>query len=132
MNKNFTYPIKILSAFGEAINGNEDIFKWLLENGYEPLAKLSEAIRGDQRAFQWLVENCPQYAAFDRAIDNNFKSKIWLKKHGFTFYIIFADACAGNPEAIGWLAKRNLTIYIRIAKYVLNDMRIREKKRGMF
>ena len=51
------YPAKILVAFGEAIDGNEKIFKWLLENGYQELAALSKAIRGSEEAFEWLMKN---------------------------------------------------------------------------
>ena len=51
------YPIKILVAFGEAIDGNDKIFMWLLKNGYTELAALSKAIRGSDEAFGWLMKN---------------------------------------------------------------------------
>jgi len=58
------YPPKILIAFGEAINGNDKIFNWLLKNGYPELAALSKAIRGSDEAFRWLMQNgFPHFAA---------------------------------------------------------------------
>ena len=71
------YPIKILLAFGEAIDGNDKIFMWLLKNGYAELAALSKAIRGSDEAFHWLMKNgYPQYAALDMAIVNDKKAFI--------------------------------------------------------
>ncbi|MEZ5146170.1 MAG: hypothetical protein R2759_03510 [Bacteroidales bacterium] len=75
------YPVKILLAFGEAIDGNDKIFMWLLKNGFAELAALSKAIRGSEEAFQWLMKNgYPQFAALDMAIVNDQKAHKWLIK----------------------------------------------------
>ncbi len=117
------YDIKILLAFGEAINGNEKIFSWLLNNGYPELSALSWSIRGSDEAFQWLMKNkFPQLAALDSAIDNSEKAYQWLKENEYFFLIIFADACHGKPEAIKWLRENNLEVFIRLGK-IVKDLR---------
>jgi hypothetical protein len=78
------YPVKILLAFGEAIDGNDKIFNWLLKNGYPELAALAKAIRGSDEAFNWLMTNgFPHYAALDMAIVNDKKAYQWLDKYKF-------------------------------------------------
>ena len=73
------YDIKILLAFGKAVGGRKDFFKWLLNNGYPELAALSNAIRGDEEALQWLLNNgFPKLAILSNAIDNEPNAVQWL------------------------------------------------------
>lgn len=116
-------------ALAEAIKGQEQFRNWLTDNGYEHLAQFSLAVSNNRKAFNWLLKHAPQYAAFDRAIDNDTAAKIWLKKNSMGFYIIFADACAGNPDAIAWLAKNGYDIYIYLAKVIKKDIDSRAKLR---
>ncbi|MDR0364041.1 MAG: hypothetical protein LBH92_03370 [Bacteroidales bacterium] len=132
MTNSFDFPIEILMAFGEAIKGKEEIRKWLFDNGYEHLGQLSLAISNDKIAFDWLVKHYPQFAAFDRAIDNDTDAKIWLQQNELTFDIVFADACAGKADAIAWLAKNQLDIFIHLAKIVKTDIDQREQKTSSF
>lgn len=128
MTKIFDFPAEILMAFGEAVKGKEEFRTWLFENGYEHLGQLSLAISNDEKAFDWLLKHYPQYAAFDRAIDNVTDAKMWLRQHGMEFEIVFADACAGKFEAISWLAKNKLDIFIHLAAIVKADIDKREEK----
>lgn len=132
MNSSFNYPVEVLLAFGEAVKKNEQFKTWLAENNYLPLAKLSDAISNDRAAFEWLLSHFPQYAAFDRAIDDDAQAKIWLKKNGLDFDIVFADACAGKTDAVAWLAKNQLDIFIRLARIIKNDIDERQKHREKF
>jgi len=125
----FDYPVEVLMALAEAIKGKEEFRAWLANNGYEHLAHFSLAVSNDRKAFNWLLKHYPQYAAFDRAIDNETSAKIWLKKNGMGFDIIFADACAGKPDAIAWLAKNGYDIYLHLAKVIKNDIDERAKLR---
>lgn len=132
MNSSFDYPVEVLLAFGEAIKKKEQFRGWLEENGYMHLAKLSLAISNDKVAFEWLLSNFPQYAAFDRAIDDDVQAKIWLKKNGLDFDIVFADACAGKTDAVAWLAKEQLDVFIRLARIIKEDIDERQKHREKF
>ena len=109
------YPVKILVAFGETINGNEEIQKWLLNNGYPELAALSNAIRGSDDAFNWLMKHKPEFAALDAAIANDPKAMLWLNNHKLYFLIVFADACRGKEEALQWLGEKDLQVFLRLA-----------------
>ena len=125
----FDYPTEVLMALAEAIKGKKEFHTWLTNNGYEHLAQFSLAVSNDHKAFNWLLKHCPQYAAFDRAIDNETPAKIWLKKNGMGLDIIFADACAGKADAIAWLAKNGYDTYIYLAKVIKNDIDERAKLR---
>lgn len=114
-----TYPTKILLAFTEAVGGNEDLFEWLLKNGYPELALLSKSIRGGEASNQILIQqNFPQFAAFDAAIHGDVNAIIWLKKHKFVFLIRLADASRGTEIALKWFAKKDLKIFIMLSKKI--------------
>ncbi len=116
--KIFNYPPKIIIALAEAIQGNQKILSWLLENGYPELAAFASAIRGSDDAVQWLLNNkFPELAALDAAISKDVKAYHWLKKHDFTFYILLADACQGKPAAIYHLEKNpQMEAFLYLAK----------------
>lgn len=132
MNSSFNFPVEVLLAFGEAVKYKEQFRVWLEENGYMHLAKLSRAISNHHDSFEWLLKNFPQYAAFDRAIDDDAAAKVWLKRNGLDFDIVFADACAGKTDAIAWLAKNNFDIFVRLAKIIKEDMDERQRQRQKF
>lgn len=132
MNNSFNFPVEVLLAFGEAIKKKEHFRQWLEDNGYMHLAKLSLAISNNRKAFEWLLQHFPQYAAFDRAIDNDTNAKMWLKKNDLEFDIIFADACAGKTDAIAWLVKNKLDVFVRLAKIVKEDIDERQRHKEKF
>lgn len=111
-----TYPTKILLAFTEAVGGNEDLFEWLLNNGYPELALLSKSLRGGETSNRLLIQQkFPQFAAFDAAIHADVRAIIWLKKHKFIFLIRLADASRGTEIALKWFEKQNLKIFVMLA-----------------
>ena len=119
-------------ALTEAIKNKKQFYNWLVDNGYEHLAKFSLAVSNNRKAFNWLLEHAPQYAAFDQAIDNDPHAKIWLKNNGFGFDIILADACAGKSDAIAWLAKNEHDLFIYLAKIIKSDIDERDKYKSPF
>jgi len=69
------YEPKILLAFAETLSGNQEIFDWLMKNGYQELGALSMSMRGSEQAFTWLMKNgYPHFGALDRAIDGDPKA----------------------------------------------------------
>jgi hypothetical protein len=128
----FHYPTEVIMVLTEAIKGKKQFYTWLTDNDYEHLAQFSLAVSNNRKAFNWLLEHYPQYAAFDRAIDNDAEAKIWLHKNGLGFDIILADACAGKSDAIAWLAKNGYDLYIYLAKVIKSDIDERDRYRSMF
>jgi hypothetical protein len=126
MNKEFKYPVEVLLAFGEALKGNKEIYNWLLNNGYKELAALSNSIRGSNTAFDWLMKHYPQLAAFDQLLDKETAALPWLQKHGFRFYIIFAQACHMRPQALAYLKREKLNVYIRLAGIISQCLKNKE------
>jgi len=113
------YPAKIWLAFGEVINGNEEIAGWLLKNGFPEVAALGHAIRGSEEATAWLVKNKFFHrAALDAAIDENVQAYIWLKNYNHPFLMVFADACRGKQPAIDWLMTRNMEAFVIMAQKI--------------
>lgn len=110
------YPAKIWLAFGESVNGNEEILNWLMDNGYPELAALAQAVRGSEQATDWLLsQKYYHLAALDAAIDEDMRAYEWLNRHRHFFLIIFADACRGKPAAIRWFTDRGLEGILNIA-----------------
>jgi hypothetical protein len=66
-----------------------------------------------------LIKNgFPQFAAFDSAVHNDKKAILWLKRYKFTFLIRLADASRGTKIALDWFEKRNLLVFVMIAKKI--------------
>ena len=113
------YPAKIWLAFGEAVNGSQEIAAWLLENGYPEVAALAHAIRGSEEATEWLFRNKFYHlSALDAAIDENMNALKWLKVNNHPLLVFFADACKGNPASLKWLADNDLEAFTVIARRI--------------
>ena len=67
------YPVKILMAFGCTFEpGSDEIFEWLMKNGYPELGAFSRAIQGEAKAKEWLMKNgFLQLVAIDSVIDKD-------------------------------------------------------------
>jgi len=113
------YPVKILLAFDNAIQGKNEFFEWLLENGFPELAALSNAIRGNTKAIDWLMKNgYVHYAAFDSASVDDDRAMAWLENHNHNILALVAKASRANEEAIRILKAQNLEIFIQIARHI--------------
>gem|GEM_PF-131796 len=116
MNELSSYEPKILVALGEAIDGNYEIHKWLLENDYPELAALASSLQADIDAFQWLMKNgFNHFAAFSNAIDEDTEAYKWLARYEFRLLVLMVDAAYLNPSAIEILKKEKLELLLRIA-----------------
>lgn len=116
MNELSRYEPKILVALGEAIDGNFEIHKWLLQNDYPELAALASSLQADVDAFEWLMKNgFNHFAAFSNAIDEDTEAYRWLVRYEFNLLALMVDAAYLKPAAIGILKKENLELLLRIA-----------------
>ncbi|MEI6822992.1 MAG: hypothetical protein WCL51_13750 [Bacteroidota bacterium] len=123
------YDVKILLAFGKALDGYNEYFEWLLNNGYPELAALSNAIRGDEGAVQWLLKsNYPQYGVLSNAMDNETNAVQWLIDFKDEFLLQFAQASRGNEDSIEWLRRKQLNIFIMLAEKINKILKFQVKE----
>lgn len=100
----FNYPPKIILAWIKALEGNEQLAKFLLENGYEEIFFLNQAICLKQEARDWLMKNgYPHLMAFVNAAEGNESAQKWLSVHGFELLHYSALAIDNEPEGFNWL-----------------------------
>lgn len=110
------YPPKILVAFGEAIDQNDQIHKWLLNNGYPELAALAFCLRGSHEAMEWLQNNKFQhFVAFHYAVYDDDEARKWLAVYKFNTLARLADATNGYKPAMEYFRRKKLNIFIRLA-----------------
>lgn len=124
------YPVKILIAFGEAIDGNVEIYKWLLNNGYPELAALTSAIHASRDALAWLLKNHPMLAILSNAMDREKYAINWLIKNNQDFLLKFAEACNNDQKARRWFAENNLEIFNLLAEKISEVLK--QQKREHF
>lgn len=116
---NLNYPPKILLAWCEALKGNTDISRFLLENGYEELFHTTQAIFLKQEARQWLMENgYPHLMALVNAAEGNESALYWLNVHGFELLYHVANAVEGEVTSFGWLKKHSNEVIFEVAKTI--------------
>ena len=91
----------------------------LATGGYPELAAFSNAIRADVDAMNWLIKSGYKWlAAMSDAIDGEESAMLWVKTNVTEVNYQFVLACREDGDAIVWLKKRNLEIFIMIAKEV--------------
>lgn len=113
------YDVKLLLALTKSIEGRKDFFKLLATNGYPELAAFSNAIRADEEAMKWLASNKYLWlAALSDAIDGVETARSWVKSQLTEVNYQFALACREDFDALVWLKKRNLELFIMMAKEV--------------
>lgn len=119
------YPIKILVAWGEAIDGNQKLRDWLIKNKYEELGMFCFALRNDTKAQDWLMQKgFPHYVALIKGIEGDKNARDWLLKNNFEILFHMALAADGNVDAKRFLLTHD-KIYAALAKkmeYVKNDI----------
>ncbi|MCQ2297454.1 MAG: hypothetical protein MJZ51_02410 [Bacteroidales bacterium] len=113
------YDIKLLLALQKSIEGRKDFFKLLATGGYPQLAAFSNAIRADVDAMKWLASNGFLWlAALSDAIDGVETARKWVKENLTEVNYQFALACREEIDAIVWLKKRDLEVFLMMAKEV--------------
>jgi hypothetical protein len=119
INAVLDYPVKILIAFGEAVDENNKFLYWLLENGYPELGALANSLHLNTEAFNWLMKNhYPHFAALSKAVYDDKNAMQWLRVHQFALLIQIVEAALNNPDAIDRFRKDNLEIFIILSKKI--------------
>jgi hypothetical protein len=92
-----SYPVKVLVAWGEAIDGKKNLRDWLAKNGYPELAVFCFALKNETSAQDWLVKNgYPQFVALIKAIEGEKSAREWLLKYNFEILFHIAAAADGD------------------------------------
>lgn len=100
----FNYPPKIILAWIKALEGHQDLAKFLYENGYEEIFFLNQALTLKQEARDWLMKNgYPHLMAFVNAAEGNESAQHWLQVHGFEFLYNAAIAIDSEEAGFTWL-----------------------------
>ncbi len=100
----FNYPTKIILAWIKALEGHEELTKFLYENGYEEIFFMNQAILLKQESRDWLMKNgYPHLMAFINAAEGNESAQHWLQVHGFDFLYHAAMAIEGEESGFKWL-----------------------------
>lgn len=93
------YHPKIILAWSAGIDGNNDLLKWLGDNGYFELIKVTEALYGKNTSRKWLMLNgFPHLAAFVSALEGRKKAQEWLEENGMEEFMYIAQAIANEDD----------------------------------
>lgn len=104
--KPFTYHPKIILAWAKAIDGNNELLKYLIDNDLNELAMATYAIKLKDEAREWLMNNgYPHVMAMINAAEGNEDALDWLKKNKFDLFYNMARAIDGENEGLIWIRK---------------------------
>ena len=104
------YSNMVILAWAKAVEGNQDLQKWLVENGYEELVHFSFAIRLKEDSRVWLMDNgYAHLMAMINGCEGNVHAQKWLLEFGFHNLYHVARAIDYEQDSWKWLAikKRN-------------------------
>ena len=104
--KRIDYPAKIILAWAQAIQGNEDILNWLKDNSYEELYMATFAIKLKDEARNWLQDNgFAHLLAMINAAEGNESAQKWLLVHDFEILYHIAQAVESEESSWNWLGQ---------------------------
>lgn len=102
------YPPKIILAWIKALEGNQDLAKFLLDNGFEEIFFLNQALMLKQEARDWLMKNgYPHLMAFVNGAEGNESAQHWLQVHGFELLYYSSIAIDDEIKGFEWLQKNS-------------------------
>ena len=85
------YPVKVLLAWGEAIDGKNEFRDFLMKSPYRELGIFCFALLNDRKSRKWLVKNnYGHLLATIEGVEGKDSALIWLKKNGFDTLFHFA------------------------------------------
>lgn len=117
--KPLAYPPKIILAWSKAIEGNQEIIKWLKENGYHELVVASSAILLNNDARDWLMKNgYPHLMAMINASEGKISAQKWLKANKFELLFHIAMAVENEKESWFWLKKHSSIDIVILAQTI--------------
>jgi hypothetical protein len=100
------YHPKINLAWSACLRGDENIIRWLNENGYNEIVQASAALHGNQNAREWLVvNNYPQLMAFISAIEGDEKALKWLEEYHFDLFFYLSLAILKDKRGLDWIGE---------------------------
>lgn len=116
---NLNYPPKVILAWCKAIEGNVELGKFLLDNGYEELFHTTQALLLKQPARDWLMKNgYPHLMAMVNAAEGNESALHWLDVHRFEVLYHVADAVEGEMTSFGWLKENTDEVIFLLARTI--------------
>lgn len=122
----FDYHPKIILAWAKAIEGNTDLMKYLLDNGYTELTMAAHAIRLKDEARDWLMDNgYPHMMAMINAAEGNEQAQQWLKMNNYLLFYNMAIAIDGEMEGFKWInlnSTQEIFYLTKIIKQVKDDI----------
>ncbi len=104
--KPFEYHPKIILAWAKAVEGNQELLNYLINNDFKELVMATYAIQLKDKARDWLMNNgYPHVMAMINAAEGNEEALDWLKKNKFDLFYNMALAIDGENEGLIWIRK---------------------------
>jgi hypothetical protein len=101
------YHPKVILAWKACIEGNENITRWLMQNGYLEIVKASGAFYDHYESRTWLVKNgYPQLMAFVNACEEDEAASKWLLNYNFDQFHYMAKSVNGDEFAWEWVQNK--------------------------
>jgi len=117
--KPFDYHPKIILAWSKAIEGNVELMKYLLDNGYKELTMAAHAIRLKDEARDWLMENgYPQLMAMINGAEGNEQAQQWLKMNNYLLFYHMAIAIDDELEGFKWINQNSTQEIFYLTKII--------------
>lgn len=113
------YPQKVLIAWGEAIKGNKEITKWLIQNNFKELGLFTYAVRNNDEARNWLMSNgYPHLMAVINGAEGKKDAIKWLEINDFLALSKVAQVGDGDLDSYIWLRDRKQVELCFVAKCI--------------
>lgn len=113
------YHPKIILAWAKAIEGNDELLNYLLQNGHKELAISVHAIKLKDEARDWLMQNgFPHIMALINASEGNLDALSWLRLNNFELFYHMALAIEGEIEGFTWINKNSTQEYFLLTRTI--------------
>jgi len=121
--KPLDYPPKVIVAWAKAIEGNQQLMRWLKENDYFELCMATYAIHLKEEARSWLSQNGYAHLhAFINASEGVKSAQKWLQKHKLEQLFHMAMFIEEETESLHWL-QQNATEDILFLTYTIKKIK---------
>ena len=119
-----SYTEKEIVTFAKAIDGDEESYRWLIENHFAELAATADVITNhNDTALSWLKKNKQiTLVAFISALGEDKNAMTFLISQKHILFASVVGAVEGEVVPFNWLAKNNLGFYL-LAKTLINYFR---------
>jgi hypothetical protein len=124
------YPVKVLLAWGEAIDGKKEFRDFLMKSPYRELGIFCFALLNDRKSRKWLAKNnYGHLLATIEGVEGKDSALIWLKKNGFDTLFHFARSADSWKDSQRWLKKKDKLLYTISLKieYVKDEIELKNE-----